>query len=143
MDADLATDLGHIPELINMAGTTHALIIGERAIHDRLSQGYTRTILSLGYNLLVNLLFRTGIADHQCGFKGLRNADAKMLFKRVIDSGFVFDTELILRAKKSGLPIRRIPVRWKEKRPKRRLQLKPLRTTLRMAVGLIALALRQ
>jgi len=111
MDADLATDLRHITELTSTVETNRALAIGERTIHERLTQGYTRTILSLGYNLLVRLLFRTGIADHQCGFKGLRNADARMLFRQVTDNGFLFDTELILRAKKFGLPIRRIPVK--------------------------------
>jgi glycosyltransferase involved in cell wall biosynthesis len=143
MDADLATDLRHITELTSTVETNRALAIGERTIHERLTQGYTRTILSLGYNLLVRLLFRTGIADHQCGFKGLRNADARMLFRQVTDNGFLFDTELILRAKKFGLPIKRIPIKWKERRPEKRLQLRPLTTTLKMGLGLIALALRQ
>ena len=143
MDVDLATDLRHITELIGMAETNRALIIGERNVHDRLTQGYSRVLLSLGYNLLVRLLFRTGIADHQCGFKGLRNADAKMLIQHVMDNGFSFDTELILRARKFGPPIMKISVRWREKRPKGKSRFKPLRTTLTMAVGLIAIALRQ
>jgi len=143
MDADLATDLRHIRELTGTIETERALIIGERNVHDRLTQGYTRTILSLGYNSVVRLLFRTGVADHQCGFKGLRNADARVLFEQVVDDGFLFDTELILRAKKFGLPIKRIPVNWKERRPGGRLQLSPLTTTLKMGVGLIVLVLRQ
>jgi hypothetical protein len=143
MDADLATDLRHIRELMGIVETDRALIIGERAIHDRLTQGYTRTILTLGYNSLVRLLFRTGVTDHQCGFKGLKYADARLLFEQVVDNGFLFDTELILRAKKFGLPIKRIPVKWKERRPGRKLQLSPLTTTLKMGVGLIALVLRQ
>lgn len=143
MDADLATDLRHIRELMDTVETDRTLIIGERTVHDRLTQGYTRTILSLGYNSLVRLLFRTGVADHQCGFKGLRNADARVLFEQVVDNGFLFDTELILRAKKFGLPIKRIPVNWNERRPGKRLQLRPLTTTLKMGVGLIALVLRQ
>jgi hypothetical protein len=143
MDADLATDLKHIRELVGTVEVDRALVIGERAVHDRLTQGYTRAILSLGYNSLVRLLFRTGVVDHQCGFKGLRNADARVLFEQVEDNGFLFDTELILRAKKLGLPIKRIPVEWKERRPGGRLQLRPLITTLKMGVGLIALVLRQ
>jgi glycosyltransferase involved in cell wall biosynthesis len=143
MDADLATDLRHVTELMGTVESNHALVIGERTVRDKLSQGCTRTILSLGYNSLVRLIFRTGVADHQCGFKGLRNADARLLFEQVINNGFLFDTELILRAKKFGLPIKRIPVKWKERRPGRRLQLRPLTTTLNMGVGLIALLLRR
>jgi len=143
MDADLATDLRHLRALMGTVEADRALVIGERAVHDRLTQGYTRTILSLGYNSLVRLLFRTGVVDHQCGFKGLRNADARLLFEQVEDNGFLFDTELILRAKKLVLPIKRIPVEWKERRPEGRLQLRPLTTTLKMGVGLIALFLRQ
>jgi hypothetical protein len=142
MDADLATDLRHVTELIGTVESNRALVIGERAVHDKLSQGCTRTILSLGYNSLVRLLFRTGVVDHQCGFKGLRSADARVLFEQVMDNGFLFDTELILRAKKFGLPIKRIPVKWKERRPGRKLQLRPLTTTLNMGIGLIALTLR-
>jgi len=143
MDADLATDLRHISELVGTVEADRALVIGERAVHGKLTQGYTRTILSLGYNLLVRLLFRTGVVDHQCGFKGLRNSDARVLFERVEDNGFLFDTELILRAKKLGLPIKRIPVKWKERRPGGKLQLRPLTTMLKMGVGLITLVLRQ
>ena len=143
MDADLATDLRHLTELISIVENNRVLVIGERTIHDRLSQGYARTILSLGYNSLARLLFRTGVDDHQCGFKGLRSADARVLFERVVDDGFLFDTELILRAKKFGLPIKRIPVKWKERRPGGKLQLSPLTTTLKMGMGLIALVLRQ
>jgi len=142
MDADLATDLRHVTELIGIVESNRALIIGERTVHDKLSQGFTRTVLSLGYNSLARLLFRTGVADHQCGFKGLRSADARVLFEQVVDNGFLFDTELILRAKKFGLPIKRIPVKWKERRPGRKLQLRPLTTTLNMGTGLIALVLR-
>lgn len=126
-----------------MAETNRALIIGERTINDRLTQGCSRTILSLGYNLLVRLLFRTGIADDQWCFKGLGTTDARMLVRQVVDDGFLFGTELILRAKKLGVAIKGIPVRWEERRPKGRLWLKPSRMTLTMAVGLIALALRQ
>jgi len=143
MDADLATDLRHIRELVGTVEADRALVIGERAVRGKLTQGYTRTILSLGYNLLVRLLFRTGVVDHQCGFKGLRNADARVLFERVEDNGFLFDTELILRAKKLGLPIKRIPVKWKERRPGGKLQLRPLTTMLKMGVGLVTLVLRQ
>jgi glycosyltransferase involved in cell wall biosynthesis len=142
MDADLATDLRHVKELIGTVERGHVLLIGERNVRDRLSQGYTRTMLSLGYNSLVRLLFRTGVADHQCGFKGLRNADARLLFGQVVDDGFLFDTELILRAKRFGMPIKRISVDWKERRPGRRLQLRPLATSLNMGMGLIALVLR-
>jgi hypothetical protein len=54
-------------------------------------------------------------------FKGLRSADARVLFGQVADDGFLFDTELILRLKKSGLAVRRMPVSgrredWKEDR---------------------------
>jgi hypothetical protein len=143
MDADLATDLRHLKELMDTVENDRALVVGERTVRDRLSQGYTRTMLSLGYNSLVRLLFRTGVADHQCGFKGLRSADARALFGQVADDGFLFDTELILRAKKSGLAVRRMPVRWRERRPGGRLKLRPFATTLKMATGLISLVLRQ
>lgn len=143
MDADLATDMRHVKELMGAVESSRALVIGERTLRDKLSQGWTRTLLSLGYNSLARLFFRTGVADHQCGFKGLRSADARVLFEQVVDNGFLFDTELILRAKKVELPIKRMPVKWKERRPGKKLQLRPLTTTVSMGMGLFALLLRR
>ena len=116
MDADLSAELSHIIEFINILRAGNHIVIGERSVSDRFTQGFFRVILSLIYNALVNLLFGTGIKDHQCGFKGFRMDVAKLLINEIFNNGFVFDTELIIKARNLGIPIKMVPIRWCEKR---------------------------
>lgn len=117
MDADLPVDLSYMITFINLINAGNSIIIGERSISDRLAQGFLRVILSLAYNVLVNLLFRTNIKDHQCGFKGFRTEIARLLAKDIFNNGFTFDTELIIKAKTLGIPIKTVQVKWNERRP--------------------------
>jgi len=119
MDVDLSADLASIPKLLKDARDSGGLVIGQRSITDRFSQGVLRVMLSLGYNLLVRLLFQTGISDHQCGFKAMKTDVARKLMRNIESDGFVFDTELIVAARKSGLPVRQTRVKWTDNRPRK------------------------
>jgi hypothetical protein len=88
--------------------------------------------------LIVRLIFRTGIRDHQCGFKAMRKEVAKQLIAKTSNDGFVFDTELIVRAKKMGIPVEEVEIDWIERRPKR-ANTKWLRTSIEMMKDLIVL----
>jgi len=142
IDADLATDLRSIPELVKEANHVGGIVIGERNISDRYTQGILRVILSLGYNLMVRLLFRTGVKDHQCGFKAMKTNVARRLVTEIRNNEFGFDTELIVFARKLGLPIRRIRVKWRDNRPQRS-NLKWLKTSPLMLKDLIMLRLNE
>ncbi len=54
----------------------------------------------------------SGISDSQCGFKLYRGAPARELFRACRTSGFLFDLEIILRARQAGLRIAEFPVEW-------------------------------
>jgi len=116
MDVDLSVDLSYVVKFVNTLMAGSPIVIGERSISDRFTQGFFRVFLSLAYNVLVNLLFRTGIRDHQCGFKGFRVDVAKLLVDKVFSNDFVFDTELIVKARSLGIPIKVVQIRWCEKR---------------------------
>lgn len=118
MDADLSADLRSIPELIREAHESGGLVIGERNTSDRLTQGFFRVVLSLVYNILVRALFRTGVRDHQCGFKAMKTDTARKLMAGIRNDGFVFDTELIVRARRLGVPVRRLLIKWADNRPR-------------------------
>lgn len=99
-----------------------------------------RRTLSLTYNLLVNILFRTGIKDHQAGFKILsRRAAEIILTERTRTDWLGYDTEIIVWAKKYGFKYRVIDVVWKEQRD--RSTIIPFRATMTMLADLIALRL--
>jgi len=138
VDADLSASLDDLPRLLESASKKDALVISRRTIRGRLTQGVPRLTLSIGYNLIVRLIFRTGIRDHQCGFKAMRKEVAKQLIAKTSNDGFVFDTELIVRAKKMGIPVEEVEIDWIERRPKR-ANTKWLRTSIEMMKDLIVL----
>lgn len=143
LDADLPTELKSIPEIARIAEKENAVVLGERALHSRYGQGYLRAFLSLTYNLLVRLLFKTNIRDHQCGFKALPKEVARHLTKQTRENGYLFDTELIIFAEELGIPVKKLDVKWKEKRVKGRSILWWIKASIEMLLGLIKLKLRQ
>jgi glycosyltransferase involved in cell wall biosynthesis len=52
------------------------------------------------------------ISDTQCGFKAYRLSVAQRLYGESFTDGFMFDTEIILRALKEGYTILEFPVVW-------------------------------
>ena len=63
---------------------------------------------------LINLAFRSHLEDTQCGFKAVSNECARKLLPFVQDTGWFWDTELLLLAAKGGWRIAFVPVRWIE-----------------------------
>src|SRR5258707_14994551 len=51
-------------------------------------------------------------SDAQCGFKAVRADVARQLLPLVVDTGWFFDTELLVIAERAGLRIHEVPVDW-------------------------------
>jgi dolichyl-phosphate beta-glucosyltransferase len=68
------------------------------------------------------------ISDTQCGFKIYRREAARQLYGEMFTDGFMFDTEIILRALKAGYRILEFPVLWSNDSDTR---YDPVRGTLR------------
>ena len=117
MDIDLATNLRHVSELIDLIRSGHAAIVGSRLARGaRVRRPISRKIASLAYNLLVNVLFYDGVFDHQCGFKGFSRKALAKVIDDVNDGGFFFDTEIIVRLKRKGFSVVELPLEWTEPR---------------------------
>ena len=56
----------------------------------------------------------TEFSDAQCGFKAIRRDVARSLLPKVTDTPWFFDTELLIKAEKSGVKIHEQPVTWIE-----------------------------
>jgi glycosyltransferase involved in cell wall biosynthesis len=136
MDADLSVDLKDIRKLVKEARDTGEVVIGQRSISDRFTQGFLRVVLTLGYNAIVRLLFQTGLIDHQCGFKAMNTDVARKLMPKIKSNGYVFDTELIVVARKFGVPLRQIRVKWTDRRL-RKSNLKWVKTSVTMMKDLL------
>ena len=91
------------------------IVIGSRWAKDsKVIRSATRKLLSLGYNVIMNTLFLTGIRDHQCGFKAFNLETTRDILLSTIDNKWFWDTEVLVRAKRAGLKIYEMPVEWIE-----------------------------
>ncbi|MBT0770911.1 bifunctional glycosyltransferase family 2/GtrA family protein [Kineosporia sp. J2-2] len=114
MDVDLSTDLTALLPLVAPLLSGHSeLAIGSRlAKGSRVVRGTKREIISRCYNLILRGTLAAGFTDAQCGFKAIRGDVAKRLLPLVEDTGWFFDTELLVLAERSGLRIHEVPVDW-------------------------------
>lgn len=80
----------------------------------RVPQNRDRKISSGLFRFTLSLLLPVPkeLTDTQCGFKVYRGDVARMLAGQCIADGFMFDVEMILRAKRRGFRIREFPVDW-------------------------------
>lgn len=138
LDADIPVHPGVVYRAVLLARKLGVdLLIANRAYR---THGLLRRLLSVAYNTLVNLLFKTGLRDHQAGFKVLsRRAAETILVGRTRTDGLAYDTEVIVWAKKHGLRYKTIDVAWREQRT--RSTIPPLRALLTMLADLIMLRL--
>jgi glycosyltransferase involved in cell wall biosynthesis len=116
MDIDLSTDLEAFPRLVSLvADQGYDVAAGSRL--DRRSEttrSLKREVLSRGYVALITLMFRARLDDTQCGFKAISRDCAQQLLPMVRDTGWFWDTELLLMARKGGWKLAFVPVRWLE-----------------------------
>jgi dolichyl-phosphate beta-glucosyltransferase len=75
---------------------------------------WKRRFLSRVFHLAAVLVagLPRGISDPQCGFKLYRGDAARELYSACRTSGFLFDLEIILRARRRGMRMEEFAVRW-------------------------------
>ncbi|MCH5645260.1 glycosyltransferase [Gordonia sp. ABSL49_1] len=113
-DVDLSTDLNALMPLIAPLISRHSdIAIGTRlARTSRVVRGPKREFISRSYNLILRTTMRAKFSDAQCGFKAMRTDIARELLPYVEDTGWFFDTELLVLAERIGLRIAEVPVDW-------------------------------
>ena len=114
MDVDLSTDLDALLPLVAPLISGHSdIAIGTR-LHrgSRVVRGSKREFISRCYNLILRGALAAHFSDAQCGFKAIRADVAQQLLPLVQDTGWFFDTELLILAERSGLRIHEVPVDW-------------------------------
>ncbi|MDT5265259.1 MAG: hypothetical protein QOI90_1885 [Mycobacterium sp.] len=114
MDVDLSTDLAALAPLVAPLISGHSdLAIGTRLSRgSRVVRGAKREIISRCYNFILRSTLAARFSDAQCGFKAIRADVAHRLLPHVADTGWFFDTELLVLAERSGLRIHEVPVDW-------------------------------
>ena len=113
IDSDLPVELSVLPHLIQGLQDGYSMVIGSRYHPESvLNRNYYKTLKSRLYNWLIDIVFSTGISDHQCGFKSLNKQELEDVMANIEDNRFFFDTELLIKAKKKGLKVKEIPITW-------------------------------
>ncbi|MEE3849773.1 bifunctional glycosyltransferase family 2/GtrA family protein [Gordonia sp. LSe1-13] len=113
-DVDLSTDLNALMPLIAPLISGHSdVAIGTRLSRSsRVVRGPKRELISRSYNLILKTTMRAKFSDAQCGFKAMRTDVARRVLPYVEDTGWFFDTELLVLAERIGLRIAEVPVDW-------------------------------
>ncbi|HVQ49674.1 MAG TPA: bifunctional glycosyltransferase family 2/GtrA family protein [Mycobacterium sp.] len=114
MDVDMSTDLSALMPLVAPLISGHSdVAIGSRlAASSRVVRGPKREFVSRSYNLILRGVLGARFSDAQCGFKAVRADVARQLLPLVVDTGWFFDTELLVIAERAGLRIHEVPVDW-------------------------------
>lgn len=114
MDADLATDIEHIPEFIERLESGCDIVIGSRT-EGNVDRKFRRKVPSIVFNRLVKNVLGSDIDDHQCGFKFFRKESVEKVLQDVKNQHFFWDAELLIFAQRKNLKICKVAVIWEEK----------------------------
>ncbi len=114
-DADLSTPIEEVEKLYAALARGADLAFGSRSIRGarvERRQPLYRMLMGKTFNKIVRLVTGLDVVDSQCGFKLMRREVATALFEQMRLDGFAFDVELIYLARRQGLRIAEVPVRW-------------------------------
>jgi dolichyl-phosphate beta-glucosyltransferase len=115
-DADFSTPIDEAPKLINpIASGEVDVAFGSRALDRSLignHQPWRREQGGRVFNLIVRLATGLPFWDTQCGFKAFQLENFRPVLEQAKTDGFGFDVELLYLARKAGLRMREIAVRW-------------------------------
>lgn len=123
LDCDLATHPSEvrafIPEI--RKGKADIGIGSRRASGSRIvvSQPWYRVALGRVFNVWIRLYLHLPYKDTQCGFKVFTREAAQLIFPDLLTSGWTFDAEILVRARRAGLRIVEKPVTWRNGRESR------------------------
>ncbi len=121
-DADMATPPDQLPLLVQ-ALADHDVALGSRIQPDgtdmRGSQPLYRRLLGRAFHAFASVWVVGDVQDTQCGFKGFTREAADSLFADQRITSIVFDVEIIYLARRRGLRIATVPIRWADRRGSR------------------------
>ena len=117
MDMDLSTDLASLPTLVRaIVRHGHDVAIGSRLKRgaEVIGRSTKREFISRCYSLIFRTMFLTSFVDAQCGFKAVGRRVVEEVLPLVKDTGWFFDSELLILCEKNDYSVHEIPVRWED-----------------------------
>ena len=115
-DADLSAPVEELEKLLEVAIREGAdVVVGSRSLDRRYIEKHQSRLREFGgivFNMMVRTFLGLRVHDTQCGFKLFQRERSRRAFERQTTSGFGFDPELLFLAKRDGLKISEVSVRW-------------------------------
>ena len=117
-DVDFSVNITTLP--VFLSSLSHApVVIGSRRAPGSVIETHQPMLRETAGRLFTyfsNTLLRLQVFDSTCGFKAFEQRAAKRLFGGLVIGGWVFDAEILWRARHWGMPVIQIPVRWSDKK---------------------------
>ncbi|KAE9553181.1 hypothetical protein FO519_003620 [Halicephalobus sp. NKZ332] len=113
MDCDLSHHPKFIPEMIaQQEKKNYDIVTGTRYAPGGGVYGWNwkRKVISCGANYLSQVVLSPGVSDLTGSFRLYRKRILKELIKESISKGYVFQMEMMFRAKKKGYKIGEVPI---------------------------------
>jgi glycosyltransferase involved in cell wall biosynthesis len=114
-DADLSSPIEESQKLLAAIAAGNEVAIGSRALDRSLiliHQSPWREMAGILFNGFVRLFTGLPFEDTQCGFKAFVREPSRPVFEQQRIEGFGFDPEILFLAKRHGLRVVEVPVRW-------------------------------
>ncbi|MGW0315960.1 glycosyltransferase [Streptomyces flavidovirens] len=116
-DADLATPATAIDDALALLDDGWQVVVASRRCPEArvmTRQSVPRRLGGHAFRLLTRPLAGP-VTDTQCGFKFFTTAAAQPLFRQMVSTGFIFDVEVLARARALGLSTVEFPVVWDDR----------------------------
>lgn len=114
-DADLSAPISEAPKLMDAIAAGADIAIGSRWLDPSLQthrQSLLRQFLGRVYNILMRIILGLNFKDTQCGFKAFTRKAARLIFPIQHIERWGFDPEVLFVARRYGMKIAEVPVRW-------------------------------
>lgn len=100
-----------------MQNDNYQMVLGSRHLPGSIISiplAFHRRMVSVLFKMFVKLLFPSmwGFSDTQCGFKIYNGDLARQLYGESKFNGFLFDIEILKKAKKQNVSIQEMPIEW-------------------------------
>lgn len=117
-DADLSVPIHSARDLLDALAEGAQVAIGSRKMAGAelvVRQPWHREMMGKVFTLLTRAFVVT-VSDVTCGFKAFQGDAGRDLFSHLRIFDWSFDAELLFLAKRRGLAIREVPVKWHDER---------------------------
>jgi glycosyltransferase involved in cell wall biosynthesis len=115
MDADGSTAISELDKFLPVIQQGFDVVVGSRLADGavkKVKQNFSREILGWVFRKLTRYMMNTSVLDPQNGFKIFTKVAAVKIFSDLQTTGWGFDVEVLMIAKKYGLRVKEIPVTW-------------------------------